>query len=171
MDQIKREKNFQRAVSQLLAIEREYGTGGEIDPEQSGIRLVVDNDPPMIADQRGSGNAPAYTVIELNDAFREGCLSPSPVVPGAIDMSDKIEALGEEAVNRILAKVAAYDDFTPETDPEGLHSFGAVDDEAGEVLWHIDVYESAESDAEAQHPEDPTRSFRELMLMLGTELH
>ena len=98
----------------------------------------------------------------LNDSFR------TSFVGGKVVLTSGIAALGPDIIEAALAKVKAFDDFTPDNDPYGEHDFGAFEFEARKFFWKIDAYNVA-MDAGSENPSDPAQTTRVLTLMLAEE--
>ena len=116
-------------------------------------------------------NAPfgkAEMIASLNDRFRS---SPIPAgVPGMKVITHGVATLGDVACTEIWQAVQAFSDFTEDNDPYGEHDFGAFDHkDAGKVFWKIDTFSDEKCQWGAEHPDDPTRSFRVLTVMLAEE--
>ena len=54
---------------------------------------------------------------------------------------DGIAALGLAGVDRILAAVASFSDFTTDNDPHGEHDCAVVELDGITVIWKIDYYD------------------------------
>lgn len=102
------------------------------------------------------------TIAEQNDLFR--CL---PSAGGHV-VTAGIVALGEEAQERILEKVRAYDAFSERNDPYGEHDFGSFKFEGQTIFWKIDYYDLAREYG-SPNPADPARTRRVLTVMLAEE--
>jgi hypothetical protein len=115
----------------------------------------------------------ARRVAKLNDEFRRQAglaLSDTRRVPGRCVMTAGIVALGRQAQAEILARVRQFSQFEPGNDPYGEHDFGALPTTAGEqVFWKIDYFADEAMEYGAEYPDDPTRSFRVLTVMLDAE--
>ena len=71
-------------------------------------------------------------------------------------------------VTRLLRKVAAYEEFTPDNDPHQEHDFGAFGDASERFFWKIDYYD-LNLNLHSPDPTDPERTRRVLTLMLDSE--
>jgi hypothetical protein len=79
-----------------------------------------------------------------------------------------IQALGAEAVTRLLAAVAAFDAFTADNDPYGEHDCATLTVDGANVLFKINYYDRTL----AQHspdPSDPAVTERVMTVMLASE--
>lgn len=111
-------------------------------------------------------------IAELNDRFRAafGNVVISGGIPGQIVVTSGIGVLPEITQVRIFARVAIHEEFSEDNDPYGGHDFGSFDKEgAGKIFWKIDYYEDASCEFGSEAPEDPSRSFRVLTIMLADE--
>ena len=85
-------------------------------------------------------------------------------------MTAGIAALGRRTQAEILTRVRRFVSFEPGNDPYVEHDFGTVSTPGGEpVFWKIDYYADAAMEYGAEEPDDPTRSFRVLTIMLAAE--
>ena len=97
-------------------------------------------------------------VRDLNDQFRKDRKG------GYYRLTESMVALGYEKCTAVLQAIAAYDDFTPENDPPGLHDFGCVT-LAGELyFWTIDYLDKSEMNDSAD-PADASATVRVLEIM------
>lgn len=101
-------------------------------------------------------------IRELNDAFRQSGRG------GRIVMTSGVQALGEGEQAALFAKIASYDDFTPNNDPHGEHDFGVVEHGGQKFFWKIDYYDQA-MEAGSEDPSDPGQTTRVLTIMLAEE--
>lgn len=113
-----------------------------------------------------SSNSPSQdrtaTIRALNDQLRRNQLG------GRVMCTAGIDALGPEAVFRILRAVAAFDAFTPDNDPHGEHDFGVVMVNGTRVFWKIDYYEPMLT-AASEDPADESNTSRVMTIMLAQE--
>ncbi len=118
-------------------------------------------------------NDRARRIAKLNDEFRRQAglaLLGARRVPGRCVMTAGIMALGRQAQAEILARVQQFSRFEPGNDPYREHDFGALETTAGEqVFWKIDTFANEAMEYGADDPDDPTRSFRVLTIMLAAE--
>ena len=121
----------------------------------------------MSDDVQAPSPVPA-AIAGLNDRFRR--LGGASGVPGRMFMTRGISALPHDVQLAIIRGVATFDAFTPDNDPYGEHDFGAIEvPQVGRVFWKVDYYADARLDAGSEAPEDPSRSFRVLTIMLASE--
>ena len=118
-------------------------------------------------------NDRARRIAKLNDEFRRHAglaLSDTRRVPGRYLMTAGIMALGQQAQAEILGRVRQFSQFEPGNDPHGEHDFGSLSTTADEqVFWKIDCFADEAMEYGAEDPDDPTRSFRVLTVMLAAE--
>jgi len=84
---------------------------------------------------------------------------------GVVMISAGTRAMGTVAVRRVLAAVAAFDNFTPDNDPWGEHDYGGFDFEGRRVAWKIDYYDPSMR-AGSEDPSDEGKTARVLTVML-----
>ena len=101
-------------------------------------------------------------IAALNDQLR------ATLKGGLVLITAGVVALGVDAQAAILAAVAAYDRFTPESDPYGEHDFGVVAIAGERLFWKIDYLDRAEQ-AHSPDPSDPALTVRTLTIMLAAE--
>ena len=100
-------------------------------------------------------------ICELNDRL---CKDPYGG-HGRVMMTASVNALGTAFVIRMLAAVAAFDDFPKGDDPYREHDFGAVDVDGTKVYFKIDYYD-LELRYGSEDPSDPAQTARVMTLML-----
>ncbi|MEM1285172.1 MAG: DUF3768 domain-containing protein [Pseudomonadota bacterium] len=71
-------------------------------------------------------------------------------------------------LDTVLAKVRAFDSFTPANDPYGEHDFGAFYHAGHTVFWKIDAYD-VDLTMHSPDPSDPAVTARMLTIMLAEE--
>ena len=81
----------------------------------------------------GDCAARSAAVRGLNDAFRR------TLTGGTVLMTAGVVALGADAQAQALAKVQAFDAFTPANDPWDEHDFGAIEVAGERVLFKLDL--------------------------------
>jgi len=69
---------------------------------------------------------------------------------------------------RQFARVKAYDDFTPASDPYGEHDFGSLMFQDHQIFWKIDYYD-LDFTIHSPDPADETVTARVLTVMLAEE--
>ena len=101
-------------------------------------------------------------IRDLNDQFRKTGRG------GRIMLTQGIQALGQQVVMEILAKVRAFDTFTKDNDPYGEHDFAKIVHGKEIVFWKIDYYDRAMEFASPE-PSDPAVTTRVMTVMLAEE--
>ena len=101
-------------------------------------------------------------IAALNDACRTHRAGQHVMTRG-------IAAEGLEFTAKCIAAVAVFNDFTDDNDPFGEHDFGAFTIDSVKCFWKIDIYADTTLQFGSEHPDDPTRSFRVMTLMLAEE--
>ena len=101
-------------------------------------------------------------IRDLNDQFRKTGRG------GRIMMTQGIQALCQQGVMEIMAKVRAFDIFTKDNDPYGEHDFGKIVHGKETVFWKIDYYDRAMEFA-SPDPSDPAVTTRVMTVMLAME--
>ena len=76
-------------------------------------------------------------IRDLNDQFRKTGRG------GRIMLTQGIQALGQQTVMEIMAKVRAFDKFTMDNDPYGEHDFGKIVHGHDTVFFKLDYYDRA----------------------------
>ena len=71
----------------------------------------------------------------LNDDLRKHLIGGGAVITLGV------AALGQEAVERIVQAVAAFDDFCHANDPYEEHDFGSFEVEGETIFFKIDYYD------------------------------
>jgi Protein of unknown function (DUF3768) len=112
-------------------------------------------------------------IAALNDEFRRHAglvLARPSSVPGLCVMTSGVAGLARETQAEIFERVRQFSDFRSGNDPYGEHDFGAVSTTNGDgAYWKIDYYADQDMEFGADQPEDPSRSFRVLTIMLAAE--
>jgi uncharacterized protein DUF3768 len=104
----------------------------------------------------------ASRIRELNDQFRHS------LAGGLLHITRGVIALGGKQQAIILDAIAAFDAFSPESDPYGEHDFGALTIDGTRILFRIDYFDRGLSGA-SPDPADPSVTMRVLTLMLAEE--
>ena len=102
------------------------------------------------------------TIRRLNDLLRTTFLT------GRVLLTQGVMALNQADRDAILAKVRAFDAFTPDNDPHGEHDFGAFDHGGTRVFWKIDYY-APDMQRHSVDPADGAKTRRVLTVMLAEE--
>ena len=101
-------------------------------------------------------------VRDLNDQFRKDRKG------GFYRLTDSMVALGYETCTEVLQAIAAYDDFTADNDPPGLHDFGCVTVAGEPYFWNIDYLDKSEM-SESADPADASVTVRILEIMRSSD--
>ena len=116
--------------------------------------------------------ASSAKVRELNDKLR------CTLTGGTVMMTAGIIALSPDKQAEVLAKVKAFDAFTPDNDPWDEHDMGVFEiEEPGpgfggtvteRVMWKVDYYDLTRAYL-SPDPADPAVTERVLTIMLASE--
>ena len=87
---------------------------------------------------------------------------------GTIQITAGIAALGPSLVFKILAAVAAFNQFTPDNDPWGEHDCALLGVDDLTILWKVDYYDQTRSSL-SPDPADPKVTVRVLTVMQAEE--
>ena len=98
----------------------------------------------------------------LNDELRQ-CLPGGHAV-----MTPGVAALGQEAVERIVQVIAAFDDFCHANDPHEEHDFGSFEVNGETILFKINYYDKNLTH-HSPDPSDPSVTEHVITLMLADE--
>lgn len=83
----------------------------------------------------------AALIAAQNDAFRRSILGTTPVADapqGQFMMTRGVAALGPDAQLELTRRVAAFDGFNADSDPQGWHEMGIIDLDGTTVWFKID---------------------------------
>lgn len=106
---------------------------------------------------------PHKRIRELNDAFRmrgEGT--------GSLMITIGLQTFGAEFIQRAVASVRAFAQFSQNNDPWGEHDFGAFDLDDQKIFWKIDPY-NLDCTAGSENPANAAVTHRVLTIMLASE--
>lgn len=98
----------------------------------------------------------------LNDDLRKHLIGGGAVITLGV------AALGQEAVERIVQAVAAFDDFCHANDPYGEHDFGSFEVEGETILFKIDYFDRTLTH-HSPDPADPAVTERVITIKLADE--
>jgi len=101
-------------------------------------------------------------IRDLNDAFR------TTLAAGKCAVSAGVAELGIPFAIAAAAAARAYQDFTPDNDPDGEHDFGAFTMEEQRLVWKIDYYDLTLRYG-SRDPSNPAETKRVLTVMLAEE--
>jgi len=109
-------------------------------------------------------NATAKKIAALNDALRRHGTG------GRIMMTAGIQALGQAAVNEILARIRALDasNFTKDNDPYGERDCALLTVNGNKIMYKIDYYDRDLQYA-SPDPSDATKTCRVMTILLCDE--
>ena len=113
----------------------------------------------------------AALIAAQNDAFRQSILGNTPVadVPkGQFVMTRGIAALGIDAQLELTRRVAAFDGFNADSDPQGWHEMGVIEFGGTTVWFKLDLYD-VDYTYGSPEPSDPEQTRRVLTLLLPSE--
>ena len=113
----------------------------------------------------------AAMIAAQNDAFRRSILGKPPVadVPkGQFVMTRGVASLGIDAQLELTRRVAAFDGFNADTDPQGWHEMGVIDLDGTAVWFKVDLYD-VDYTYGSPEPSDPEQTRRVLTLLLPSE--
>lgn len=113
------------------------------------------------------GRSKRNPVAVLNDRFRRSLGRTS--IPGRVVATKGIADLPQADQQSIFHSVISFDEFTEDNDPYGEHDFGSIEHGNTKVFWKIDYYANSDCEWGSEKPEDPTRSYRILTVMLACE--
>lgn len=113
----------------------------------------------------------AALIAAQNDAFRRSILGTAPVADapqGQFMMTRGVAELGADARLDLTRRVAAFDAFTTDSDPQGWHEMGVIDLDGTTVWFKIDLYD-VDYRYGSSEPSDPAQTRRVLTLLLPSE--
>lgn len=162
------DKLFDDLCVKLSEIEARFQTDvpnlPDEDDELPDLRLVPsDTDWDNENDQTGDVSG---KIAALNDRFRQNPSAEDSNINGEWFLGDDVTALPPPTKAAIKRYIAEHDDFADCP----THDRGAFIYEAKSatynVAWMIRVFADDQMQADATHPEDPSQSFRLLMVSL-----
>ncbi|EKE67586.1 DUF3768 domain-containing protein [Thioclava sp. BHET1] len=113
----------------------------------------------------------AALIATQNDAFRRSILGNTTVADapqGQFVMTRGVAALGPDAQLELTRRVAAFDGFDADSDPQGWHEMGVIEFEDMTVWFKIDLYD-VDYQYGSPEPSDPEQTRRVLTLLLPSE--
>ncbi len=87
---------------------------------------------------------------------------------GQTMMTSTLAALEEAELQRAIAAVREFKDFSPDNDPWGEHDCASLEMDGRRILWKIDYYDPNLEFA-SEDPADSTRTRRVLTIMLAED--
>ena len=103
-------------------------------------------------------------IRDLNDAFRktfDPSLGRMVLTAGVNDLPSDVRAMA-------MRKVATFDAFDGDNDPNGEHDFGSFEIEGETYFFKIDYY-ALDMDGGSEDPADPEKTARVLTIMRADE--
>ena len=101
-------------------------------------------------------------IAELNDQFRQSFIG------GKIHITQGVQQLSEDSLQRIFHEVRNFDDFNEENDPWNEHDFGSIKIGTNMIFWKIDLYD-LDMENYSSNPTDPEVTVRVLTIMKANE--
>ena len=98
----------------------------------------------------------------LNDELRKTLLG------GGAVMTPGIAALGQDAVARLVKRIADFDGFSPANDPHEEHDFGSLEFEGQHVFFKIDYFDK-DLGCHSPDPADASVTERIITIMTADE--
>ena len=105
-------------------------------------------------------------IAQQNDAFRKGPIADKEI--GYWMISKGVREKGTDFVIDCIRAVSAYDDFTEDNDPAGIHDMGFFEVDGVKVWWKIDLYD-LQYEMGAAEPWNPLTTRRVLTILLPIE--
>jgi hypothetical protein len=109
-----------------------------------------------------SGRATMNEIALLNDTLRRTFSG------GKVTMTAGVDALPDMVKAAALQKVAAFEEFTEDNDPNGEHDFGSFELVGRRFFWKIDYYDER-CEFGSDDPANPAKTTRVLTLMLAED--
>jgi len=113
----------------------------------------------------------AALIAAQNDAFRHSILGNTPVAAapqGQFVMTRGVAALGPDAQLELTRRVATFDEFNTDCDPQGWHEMGVIDLDGTTVWFNVDLYD-VDYTYGSPEPSDPEQTRQVLTLLLPSE--
>ena len=113
----------------------------------------------------------AALIAAQNDTFRRSIFRNTPVADapqGQFVMTRGVAALGPDARLELTRRVAAFDGFDADSDPQGWHEMGVIEFDGTKVWFKIDLYD-VDYQYGSPEPSDPKQTRRVLTLLLPSE--
>ena len=113
----------------------------------------------------------AALIAAQNDAFRRSILCTTPVADapqGQFVMTRGVAALGPDVQLELTRRVATFDGFNANSDPQGWHEMGVIEFDGATVWFKLDLYD-VDYKYGSPEPSDPEQTRRVLTLLLPSE--
>lgn len=113
----------------------------------------------------------AALIAAQNDAFRNSILGTTPVADapqGQFVMTRGVAVLGPDAQLELTRRVATFDGFNANSDPQGWHEMGVIEFHGTTVWFKLDLYD-VDYTYGSPEPSDPQQTRRVLTLLLPSE--
>ena len=114
-------------------------------------------------------------IARQNDRWRRAVCTTPPGMTGPDGLTGRVlftravAARGPLFPLLCLAKIAGHETFDPEDDPDGRHDFGAVNVDGVRVWFKIDLYADERMEWGTERPDDPSRTYRVMTVMLPSD--
>ncbi len=120
-----------------------------------------------------AAEARAVCIARDNDAFRTAIAvfgGKSPInLSGQMVHTQGVAALDVMDQLTLFKAVRTFSGFSDESDPNGEHDFGAIDQGGEKYFWKIDYYADKGCTHGSDDPSDPTKTYRVLTVMRASE--
>tara|TARA_R110002110_G_scaffold289314_3_gene503582 strand:+ start:1351 stop:1731 length:381 start_codon:yes stop_codon:yes gene_type:complete len=113
----------------------------------------------------------AALIAAQNDAFRRTIFGGAPVTDapqGQFVMTRGVAALGPDVQLELTRRVATFDGFNADSDPQGWHEMGVIEFDGTTVWFKLDLYD-VDYQYGSPEPSDPEQTCRVLTLLLPSE--
>jgi uncharacterized protein DUF3768 len=108
-------------------------------------------------------------IRELNDTLRRSTHHIAVrIACGEWVLTRGVFSKGDDFIERAVAAVRSFDDFTEANDPYGEHDFGAFDLDGEWLNWKIDYFDQS-MERGSEDPSDATQTRRVLTVLLAEE--
>ena len=89
-------------------------------------------------------------------------------IGGCIMITQGIQALEPDSLEKVLPTIRKFDDFSENNDPYGEHDCAAIEVDGNRIFWKIDYYDKALKGG-SPDPTDPHVTERVMTVMLAEE--
>lgn len=107
-------------------------------------------------------------IRQLNDAFRTQPFLGAAFDENQLVITAGVAVRGFDFVDRAVAAVRTFSNFTDANNPNGEHDFGSFDLDAVKLFWKIDYYDRQFRQGSSD-PADPAATRRVLTILLAEE--